>query len=195
MNLNAYEQLIGVLQKHKWENCMTIDKASWGYRRNSGLADYLSTHELITELVETVSCGGNLLMNVAPTYDGRIMPIYEERLRDMGKWLVVNGEAIFKTKPWIHQNDTVTKDIWYTMRKTQSGTSVYAITLQWPMGNTLELGGVTPTDQLNVSLLGLHLALNWHASSKGGIFIEIPPITVNEMPCEWAWVFRLDGLK
>ncbi|CAH1794582.1 unnamed protein product, partial [Owenia fusiformis] len=184
----------GVLQKHKWENCMTIDKASWGYRRNSGLADYLSTQELITELVETVSCGGNLLMNVGPTHDGRIVPIFEERLKDVGQWLNVNGQSIFKSKPWAHQNDTVTKGVWYTMGKSETGTSVYSINLQWPMTNSLELGAVTPNDNLKVSLLGYAGTFNWHKRTGGGIVVEIPPIPANQMPCQWAWVFRLDGL-
>lgn len=64
---------------------MTIDKKSWGFRRNAALNEYLTTEELIKELVITVSCGGNLLMNVGPTKDGIIPPIYEERLREMGK--------------------------------------------------------------------------------------------------------------
>ena len=44
----------GKLQNHKWENCMTIDGQSWGYRRNAKLEDYLSAHDLISSLVETV---------------------------------------------------------------------------------------------------------------------------------------------
>lgn len=75
---------LGVLQKHKWENAMTIDKESWGFRRNAPLADYFTLKELVKELVITVSTGGNLLMNIGPTKDGIIPPIFEERLRDMG---------------------------------------------------------------------------------------------------------------
>lgn len=57
-----YSSITGVLLKHKWENAMTIDKQSWGYRRNAKLSDYLTTNELVETLVETVSCGGiNLL--------------------------------------------------------------------------------------------------------------------------------------
>ena len=58
------------------------------------------------------SCGGNMLMNVGPTVDGLIVPIFQERLLQMGEWLSVNGEAIYGTKPWRVQNDTVNKDVW-----------------------------------------------------------------------------------
>ena len=51
-------------------------------------------------------------MNVGPNMDGMIPPIYEERLEQMGKWLDVNGEAIFKTKPWKYQTDPKGAKIW-----------------------------------------------------------------------------------
>lgn len=58
------------------------------------------------------SCGGNMLMNVGPTKDGKIVPIFEERLRQLGDWLRVNGEGIYGTVPWTFQNDTMVKNIW-----------------------------------------------------------------------------------
>jgi len=63
---------------------MTIDKKSWGYRRNAVLSEFYTLAGLVKELIITVSCGGNLLMNVGPTKDGIITPIFEERLRGMG---------------------------------------------------------------------------------------------------------------
>lgn len=52
-------------------------------------------------------------MNVAPTGYGKIPPIFEERLLDMGKWLAVNGKAIYDTKPWkVCLNDTLTPSVW-----------------------------------------------------------------------------------
>ena len=54
-------------------------------------------------------------MNIGPTHDGRIVPIFEQRLREMGSWLQVNGEAIYKSKPWKFQNDTVNGNVWYEL--------------------------------------------------------------------------------
>ncbi|XP_075859027.1 plasma alpha-L-fucosidase isoform X2 [Microcebus murinus] len=126
----------GHLLPHKWENCMTIDKFSWGYRRDAGIGDYLTIEEL--QLVETVSCGGNFLMNIGPTLDGIISTIFEERLRQMGTWLKVNGEAIYETQPWRSQNDTITPDVWYTSKPKEK--LVYAIFLKWPTSGKLFLG-------------------------------------------------------
>jgi len=55
-------------------------------------------------------------MDIGPTHDGRIVPIFEERLRQMGKWLAVNGEAIYASKPWTYQNDTVNSHVWLVGR-------------------------------------------------------------------------------
>jgi len=65
-----------------------------------------------TECAYVDSCGGNLLMNVGPTGDGRIAPIFEERLRQFGSWMSVNEEAVYATRPWRYQNDTITPHVW-----------------------------------------------------------------------------------
>ncbi len=127
----------GKVQPHKWESPMTIDKKSWGYRKDAVPSDYFTVHELLVKIVEAVrycfrilifylyiflffnifikSCGGNILMNIGPTADGIIVPAFEERLRSLGHWLGINGEAIYKTTPWTHQSDTVTKGVWYAI--------------------------------------------------------------------------------
>ncbi|CAG2111020.1 unnamed protein product [Medioppia subpectinata] len=144
----------GVLQLHKWENAMTLDKYSWGYRRDAQLSDYITTHELVTILAQTVSCGGNLLINIGPTPDGRVIPIFEERLREFGSWLAVNGESIYATKPWKYQNDTIATNVWYTQRCTHRAGTVYAIVLEWPLNNRLTLGSVDTRIVDTIQLLG-----------------------------------------
>ncbi len=78
-----------MLLPYKWESCYTIQKTSWGFDRTGDVSDYYSTTELLMQLVSTVSCNGNLLLNVGPTADGRIVPAFEQRLLEMGAWLEV----------------------------------------------------------------------------------------------------------
>ncbi len=59
------------------------------------------------------STGGNVLINIGPTSYGKIAPIFEERLRQMGSWLKVNGEAIYSSVPWKYQNDTTNSNVWW----------------------------------------------------------------------------------
>ncbi|XP_071115108.1 alpha-L-fucosidase-like [Haliotis cracherodii] len=188
----------GVLQKHKWVNAMTIDKKSWGFRRNAPLSDYLTIEELVETLAKTVSCNGNMLMNIGPTHYGVISPIYEERLRQMGQWLKVNGEAIYSSRPWTYQNETSPPELWYTSKKSSEGTDVYAIILSWPTEGVITLHRPAP-DPANtvVTLLGYSSgAFEWtSAGPTGGISITIPVIPANKMPCKWAWVFKITNVK
>ena len=52
------------------------------------------------------------MIDVGPTPYGTIQPIYEERLNQLGSWLHVNGEGIYRTVPWKYQNDTVNPHVW-----------------------------------------------------------------------------------
>ena len=92
----------------------TCFRKSWGYRRNMKLSDVLTMDEIIENLVTTVSCGGNMLLNVGPSSDGVIPVIFQQRLVTLGNWLEVNGEAIYSSSPWKCQNDTITDNVWYT---------------------------------------------------------------------------------
>ncbi len=81
-----------------WEECRGIG-ASFGYNRNENIHNYRSVKELLHILIDMVSHGGNLLLDVGPTADGRIPVIMQQRLLSMGTWLDRNGEAIYETRP------------------------------------------------------------------------------------------------
>jgi len=128
-------------------------------------------------------------MNVGPIADGRIIPAFEERLLQMGQWLSVNGEAIYSTKPWRAQNDTVNEHVWYTSK---NGT-VYAITLQWPYTGVLTLGAPISTHNTQVTMLGYEGKFVWKpATDKGGLIVTVPCIPTNILKSKWAWVFKLE---
>ena len=82
-----------------WEESQGIGH-SYGYNRNEQLNDYKTSRKLILTLVDIVSRGGNLLLDIGPTADGRIPVIMQQRLIDMGTWLKTNGEGIFETTAW-----------------------------------------------------------------------------------------------
>ncbi|MES2647951.1 MAG: alpha-L-fucosidase [Bacteroidota bacterium] len=80
-----------------WEESQGIGH-SYGYNRKEKIGDYKTSHDLILMLVDIVSRGGNLLLDIGPTADGRIPVIMQQRLTDMGAWLQTNGESIYGTK-------------------------------------------------------------------------------------------------
>jgi alpha-L-fucosidase len=80
----------------RWEACMTMNE-SWGY--NPDDPDYKSHREIVDTLCETVSRGGNLLLNVSPRGDGTLPPEQVERLEHLGQWMQANGESIHDTEP------------------------------------------------------------------------------------------------
>ncbi|CAG5122114.1 unnamed protein product [Candidula unifasciata] len=185
----------GVLQKHKWVNAMTIDKHSWGFRRNAALSDYLTIEELLQTFIITVSCGGNMLMNVGPPSHGHITPIYEERLRQLGSWLKVNGEGIYSSKPWTYQNDTLTKDVWYTTKSSSSGTDVYAFIFDWPSTSVLSLGLPKTSAATTISLLGYQELFSYTTRQPAGVDIVVPAIPFNKLPCLWMWVLKITAVQ
>lgn len=192
----------GVLQPHKWENCLPVDKGSWGYRRNADLSDYRSIGELLDILASTVSCNGNLLINVGPTKDGIIVPAFEERLTQLGEWLAVNGEAVYGSKPWKHQNDTATPHVWYTAK----ADVVYVYVMRWPKNEQLYLESLELSPQSRVTMLGLptEQTFAWASAqsledvgqlraARKGTTVKFPTLTPDKLPTPWAWVLKVEG--
>jgi alpha-L-fucosidase len=79
-----------------WEENQGIGN-SYGYNRMETIDDYKTSRHLILMLADIVSRGGNLLLDIGPTADGRIPVIMQQRLTDIGKWLQTNGDAIYGT--------------------------------------------------------------------------------------------------
>ncbi|XP_034560129.1 tissue alpha-L-fucosidase-like [Notolabrus celidotus] len=179
----------GRLPDHKWEKCQSIDKRSWGYRRNMKLSEVMDLPSIIKDMVYVVALGGNYLLNIGPMSDGMIAPVFEERLRGLGAWMKINGEAIYGTKPWRVQTESSTMKTWYTAKNS----TVYAIIFGWPSKQPFQLTAPKTSEATNVTLLDYPDALlKWAALTEtGGIQVVLPAMPV--APGN-AWTLKLEGV-
>jgi len=182
----AHGKSVHYVRGHKWEEDQGIG-ASFGYNRNEDVADYKTPGDLIRLLVEIVSRGGNFLLDIGPTADGRIPVVMQERLLEIGEWLKVNGEGIYGTRPWREQADGE------FVRYTAKDNAVYAISFKWP-GRELVLAAPKPSREGTVTLLGYSKPLSWR-SVNGRLHLEVPPVSADEAPSRHAYVFKLVGAQ
>ena len=168
-----------------WEESRGVG-GSYGYNRAENLNDYNTSEGLIHELIDIVSRGGNLLLNVGPTADGRIPVIMQERLIDIGKWLEVNGEAIYGTrKNSIPSEEYQGSKIFYTKK----GGTLYAIITSW-FDEQIVINLDENKSISNVSMLGYDKKVDW--KKEGNILYVTPPVlTINKLPCLYAWTFKV----
>ena len=117
-----------------WETCETIND-TWAYNPND--TKFKSSTELIRTLIEVASRGGNFLLNVGPRPDGTIQPEFVERLREMGRWLRANGDAIYGSTYGPLQGVA-------GIRTTAKGGTVFVHVFDWPKG-PLTLNGLPPS--------------------------------------------------
>jgi alpha-L-fucosidase len=200
---------------HPWEECRGMAH-SFGYSRTESLSDYKSARELILMLIDIVSRGGNLLLDIGPDGDGTIPVIMEERLIQIGDWLKVNGEAIYGTRNWrktIQWTEGERPEVGYgqeykakydiaeltgppTGKKaviecfftTKDGT-LYAITPRWPKSE-LVIKDVDGSANTSVTMLGVAQSVQWRRSGRN-VVVEVPALSVDEVPCRDAYVLRI----
>jgi alpha-L-fucosidase len=147
---SATQGLPGETLSAPWEACFTMG-TSWQFKPTN--EKYLTGGELIELLIETRAKGGTMLLNIGPAPEGEIPPDQENRLREIGLWNLVNGEAVFGVRPWVITNEG---DIWFTRKKDED--TVYAIVTntEWKFGErkTFTLRSVGTTPDTIISVLG-----------------------------------------
>ncbi|MGC9349348.1 MAG: alpha-L-fucosidase, partial [Anaerolineae bacterium] len=180
-----------------WQTDTSVSRNSWGYIRDH---NYKSVTDIVHDLIDMVSKNGALLLNIGPRPDGTIPEPEVEMLREIGRWLGINGEAIYGTRPWRTFGEgptevpsgafTDTKREAFTgqdIRFTKKDDALYATVLAWP-GKRLTVKSLAGEEITGVELLGHTGTLSWSVDGEG-LHVLMPP----ERPCDHAFVLRIAG--
>ncbi len=174
-----------------WEECRGIG-TSFGYNRTENLDSYSSCEDLIKLLISTVSAGGNLLLDIGPAADGTIPVIMQQRLLEIGKWLGVNGEAIYGTRAFIRnkKEEQINPETNKTIFFTRKGKDLYILCLTWP-GNNIVLKGINPGTGTKANYIGSSAAVILKQSGESVVIVP-PKLTPDDY--QPAYVFRLSNV-
>lgn len=189
------------IRTYSWQTDTSVGTKSWSYCTDE--VNKTPDH-VIDDFVDIVSKNGNLLLNVGPTADGRITPEQTAVLKAIGGWMKVNGEAIYKTRPWVMAMEgenkgtsgymTDNKKAHYTaqdIRFTTRDGFLYAIPLASTEGK-ITIKSISPAHikdlKVNsVSMLGSDEKIVWKQTKKG-LEVTFP----SKLPTDFAHVFKID---
>ena len=149
---------------YPWETCMTM-ATSWSYVPNDV---YKPTNELVEKLVDIVSKGGNFLLNIGPGPDGELDSIAYVRLKEMGEWMAINGEAIYNSRMYAVYGEGET--IRYTQSKDQQ--TQYVFFFEFP-DKPIHLEHLHVNKNSTIELLGKAGKLSF-SSDKTGTTLKLP---------------------
>jgi alpha-L-fucosidase len=199
---------------YDWETCMTMN-GTWGYKNYDH--NWKTTTDLVQKLVDIGSKGGNFLLNVGPTAEGIIPQPSVERLREMGQWMRINGEAIYGTRLWnpnaqydpaaeavafgpgpeerpAEADDSQTLTYKDGIRYTLKDDTLYAIFFTWPGNGKViftELASGRISNEIGrIELLGSTKEIKW-SRNNAGLTVHLPAT----QPCQHAFALKISVAK
>ena len=200
---------------HAWEESRGMGH-SYGYNRAEDAWDYNSTQSLVLQLIDKVSRGGNFLLDIGPDAHGKIPPIMQERLLQIGDWMNINSEAVYNTQRWKTpsqwspgrqdykmkkgDNDLLlkltidpdpgyaVKEIFYTYNA--STNSLYAIFPKYPADKKLVLKDVQLPKGTTITFLSTKGKLQWKQQGKN-LMVTLPDYDPNKMKAPYAFVIKI----
>ena len=204
-------------EDHYWEESRGMG-FSYGYNREEDAWDYNSAQSLVLQLIDKVSSGGNFLLDIGPDEHGKIPPIMQERLLQIGDWMKINGEAIYNTvrwktpsqwsdgmkgfKPKTGSGDLLlkltidpdpgyaVKEIFYTYNEKTN--SLYAIFPKYPDNNKLVIKETTLPAGTTIDFLSTKEKLSW-SQEGSNVVINLPAYNPNKIKAPYAYAVKING--
>ena len=170
-----------------WQACDVIG-THWSWVPGE---KYKKKEDLLTKLIDSVAKGGTLSLDINPMPNGKFPQETIDILEYMGRWLQINGEAIYFTRKWevkIQEESTGGKNIYYTSSKDKS--TIYAIHFGWP-ASIVKLTDIIPKFGSEIRMLGVDQPLSWKIEG-GFLIIDVLEELNNKIPCEFAYSFKIE---
>ena len=207
-------------ENHPWEESRGMG-FSYGYNREEDAWDYNSAQSLIFQLIDKVSRGGNFLLDIGPDEHGKIPPIMQERLLQIGDWLKINGEAIYNTVKWKKASQwsegrkdykpkeggggdlllklTIDPDPGFAVQElfftyNEKTNSLYAIAPKYPSNRKIIIKDCTLQNTSSVSLLATGASLKWKPTGTD-IEVDLPEFDPNTMKTGQAYALKITRVK
>ncbi len=168
----------------KWESSRGLDPRSYGYNSATPDEAYMTADQVVDTLVDIVSKNGNFLLDIGPRADGTIPEIMQQRLRETGAWLQVNGESIYNTTYWSRTPEE--GNLRFTLRQNDA----FYITSLTPPGEQVVVSSPVPIKADDtITMLGYSGdPLRW-TKQNGQLVIDVPA-SARESG-DHAWVFKI----
>jgi alpha-L-fucosidase len=174
---------------YPWETCMTMGN-SWSFVPND---KYKTSQELIQLLIKIVSRGGNFLLNIGPGPDGQWDSAAYSRLRDIGKWMKINSEAIYSSRPLSPYS---AGDFYFTQSKDSSVDYVFYLPAEENiiLPEKIKIGQYKAANHARITLLGRNNILRWKQEGTS-LILTIPKNLQNAPVGLHAICFKIDSRK
>jgi hypothetical protein len=181
-------------EDHPWEESRGMGY-SYGYNKEEDIWDYNSAQSLVLALVDKVSRGGNFLLDIGPDDHGKIPPIMQERLLQIGAWLQENGEAIYNTRRWIRTsqaaaNNSKEKDLYFTYNPTSN--ALYAIAPTFNNSGEYIIKDLDVPAGTNISFVATKEKCAWKKVGND-IVVTMPAYKPAMIKAPYAYVIKIEN--